>query len=198
VPNISASAHFGGGIAGLVLPVPLEYVRYGRGWQRLASALGIVAVPVVYFGLMLNSFSDAERSQSLRVQAQGILVAAEEMSHGVYKDQVIVLLNQKGEDIFKDKEAVRAAVDEMSKAQEKLKTAEKKLRQLTFADPEMQKALETGIEFVSSWSAYYGNWVKILSGGNPPTPQEIESLQNQFRAAGLLGRRLAKSPLFAK
>ena len=196
VPNISASAHFGGGIAGLVLPVPLEYVRYGRGWQRLASALGIVAVPVVYFGLMLNSFSDAERSQSLRVQAQGILVAAEEMSHGVYKDQVIRLLNQKGEDIFKDKEAVRAAVDEMSKAQEKLKTAEKKLQQLTFADPEMQKALETGIEFVASWSAYYESWIKILNRGNPPTAQEIESLQNQFRAAGLLGRRLAQSPLF--
>src|SRR5262249_22904687 len=37
VPNISIAGHFGGGIAGLVVAAPLEFVRYGRGWQRLAS-----------------------------------------------------------------------------------------------------------------------------------------------------------------
>jgi membrane associated rhomboid family serine protease len=47
LPGISAAAHFGGGIAGLAVAVPLHYVRYSRGLLRWLAILGIVAVPMV-------------------------------------------------------------------------------------------------------------------------------------------------------
>jgi hypothetical protein len=47
LPGISASAHFGGGIAGLVLAVPLHYARHGPAWLRLVAVTGIIAVPLV-------------------------------------------------------------------------------------------------------------------------------------------------------
>src|SRR5207248_2854033 len=46
VPNISAAAHFGGGIAGLLIAVPLHYARHGSGGLRWLAALCVAAVPV--------------------------------------------------------------------------------------------------------------------------------------------------------
>jgi membrane associated rhomboid family serine protease len=46
LPGISASAHFGGGIAGLILAVPLHYARQARGLLRWLAIASIAAVPV--------------------------------------------------------------------------------------------------------------------------------------------------------
>src|SRR5260370_6958250 len=72
IPHISASAHFGGGIAGLVIAVPLEYVRYGRGWQRLASALGLIAMPLVFLGIVVYSIDDKDRLKAILLQAEQV------------------------------------------------------------------------------------------------------------------------------
>ena len=56
LPNISAGAHFGGGGVGLVTALALEYLRFGRGWQRAASLAALVAVPVGCVGLLAVSF----------------------------------------------------------------------------------------------------------------------------------------------
>ncbi len=58
IPGISASAHFGGGTVGLILSFPLEFIVYGKGWQRLASWLALLAMPAVAALLVAASFSD--------------------------------------------------------------------------------------------------------------------------------------------
>jgi membrane associated rhomboid family serine protease len=60
VPDISASAHFGGGIAGAAVAVPLHFLRYGRGWQRGLAVAGTAAIPLVFFILMVRTFTDEE------------------------------------------------------------------------------------------------------------------------------------------
>jgi hypothetical protein len=63
--NISASAHFGGGIAGLVVAVPLEYVRYAHGWRRWLAAAGVAAVPLAALALVEQTVGgDRERHQA--------------------------------------------------------------------------------------------------------------------------------------
>jgi hypothetical protein len=47
VPNISASAHFGGGAVGAVTAVLLNYRRFGALLQRRLALLGLVAIPVL-------------------------------------------------------------------------------------------------------------------------------------------------------
>jgi membrane associated rhomboid family serine protease len=53
-PGISAAGHFGGGAAGLVAAVLLNYDRFADGWQRLPARLGLICMPVVCVLLMLR------------------------------------------------------------------------------------------------------------------------------------------------
>lgn len=53
-PGISASAHFGGGAAGLVAAVLLNHHRVTSGWQRIPSLLGLVFLPLVCVLLLLR------------------------------------------------------------------------------------------------------------------------------------------------
>jgi membrane associated rhomboid family serine protease len=56
IPQVSKGAHFGGGIIGLVAGVPLDYLRFGRGWQRAAAFAGLIALPVLCLGILIQSF----------------------------------------------------------------------------------------------------------------------------------------------
>lgn len=47
VSNISKGAHFGGGIAGLLVAIPLDYVAFVRGFRRALAIAGVLAVPVL-------------------------------------------------------------------------------------------------------------------------------------------------------
>jgi membrane associated rhomboid family serine protease len=53
IAGISKGAHFGGGLAGLAMAVPLNYYAWSRGWRRLLAAAGVAAVPLVSFAFML-------------------------------------------------------------------------------------------------------------------------------------------------
>jgi membrane associated rhomboid family serine protease len=63
-PSVSASAHFGGGIAGLVVAVPLEYVRYSHGWRRWLAAAAVAAVPLAALAFVHHDIAgERERQQ---------------------------------------------------------------------------------------------------------------------------------------
>jgi membrane associated rhomboid family serine protease len=47
---ISKEAHFGGGLVGLVAAVPMNYARFGRGWQRGLALLGLLVVVLLGLG----------------------------------------------------------------------------------------------------------------------------------------------------
>jgi membrane associated rhomboid family serine protease len=57
VTGISKGAHFGGGAAGLLVAIPMDYLRFGTGPQRIVAVLGLVAIPVVCL-LALGRYRD--------------------------------------------------------------------------------------------------------------------------------------------
>jgi membrane associated rhomboid family serine protease len=54
--NISKGGHFGGGIVGLLVAVPLDYLRFGSLRQRLLALGSLIAVPIVCLVAVLVSF----------------------------------------------------------------------------------------------------------------------------------------------
>jgi membrane associated rhomboid family serine protease len=70
VTGISRGGHFGGGIAGALLVVPIDYLRRGRGIQKVVAAAVIVAVPIV--GVMWASHS-LERASPDKVHGRANL-----------------------------------------------------------------------------------------------------------------------------
>jgi membrane associated rhomboid family serine protease len=67
IPMLSKGAHFGGGIAGAILAVPVDYLRYGRGMQRWLAVVVILLVPTLAFGMAYRSL---ERMAALRGQPE--------------------------------------------------------------------------------------------------------------------------------
>jgi membrane associated rhomboid family serine protease len=55
VPFISRGAHFGGGIAGVILVLPVDYLRYGRGLQRWLAVIVLLAAPAAAVGIAYRS-----------------------------------------------------------------------------------------------------------------------------------------------
>jgi membrane associated rhomboid family serine protease len=56
VANISKGGHFGGGIIGLLVAVPLDYLQFGSSRQRLLALVSLIAIPVVCVAAVLVSF----------------------------------------------------------------------------------------------------------------------------------------------
>ncbi|HZU37861.1 MAG TPA: rhomboid family intramembrane serine protease [Gemmataceae bacterium] len=50
--GISKGGHFGGGIVGILVAVPLDYVIFVHGWRRWLTVAGVLAVPAVSLGIM--------------------------------------------------------------------------------------------------------------------------------------------------
>ena len=198
VPNISASAHFGGGIAGLVVAAPLEFVRYGRGWQRLASALALLAMPVVCIAWIQLSITAQERAQGNNARAQIILLEAQDVGRSAYKDHAQPLLEKEGKEMFADAAAVKQALREFDVVKEKLKSDQARLKALTFSDPSLSKAVEIGNDYIAAWSAYFDLLSTILARGTPPTKQETDTLEKQLARTQTLTRQLKNSPLFSR
>jgi membrane associated rhomboid family serine protease len=55
LPGISKEAHFGGGLVGLVAAVPMNYARFGRGWQRGLALLGLLVLVLLGVGWFVLS-----------------------------------------------------------------------------------------------------------------------------------------------
>lgn len=56
IPGISRGAHFGGGLAGLVVAFPLDVLRFGRGGQRALALAGVAAVPLLCVALLRQAW----------------------------------------------------------------------------------------------------------------------------------------------
>jgi hypothetical protein len=78
IPQISKGAHFGGGLAGLLVAVPLHYQRYGRGWQRWLAAAGVALVPALSLAALVVAENRDPKWQ--------LLVAREKAQHELEKE----------------------------------------------------------------------------------------------------------------
>jgi membrane associated rhomboid family serine protease len=68
VPNISAAAHFGGGVVGAITALLLNYQRFGGPVPRRLSLLGLIALPVICLGSVAVAERIDPRWQVLQLQ----------------------------------------------------------------------------------------------------------------------------------
>jgi membrane associated rhomboid family serine protease len=68
VPNISAAAHFGGGVVGAITALLLNFQRYGRPVQRRLALFGLLALPVLCLGAVAEAQQIDPTWQMLRLQ----------------------------------------------------------------------------------------------------------------------------------
>jgi rhomboid protease GluP len=68
VPNISAAAHFGGGVVGAITALLLNYQRYGGLLQRRLALSGLIALPLLCLGAVAEAQQVDPRWQILELQ----------------------------------------------------------------------------------------------------------------------------------
>src|SRR5205085_3782365 len=56
--RVSWEGHLGGALAGVLVSVPLNYQRFGSGWQKAFGLVGILAVPVLSLGIVVHEYWD--------------------------------------------------------------------------------------------------------------------------------------------
>ncbi len=189
IPHISASGHFGGGIAGLVIAVPLEYVRYGRGWQRLASALGLLTVPLVGLGMIQFSITVQERMQANFIRLSRLMLEIRENCDAVYENHAKPFLEKEARDMFTDQDAVNRTLTESTTVRQRLKSAQSQLAGHSFPESK-ERTLESAKEYIAAWSAYFDLLQTILTRGTAPTDEETNTFHNRLRKTQSLTRRL--------
>jgi membrane associated rhomboid family serine protease len=112
IAHISKGGHFGGGIVGLIAAVPADYLRFGRGWQRLAAWPGLIAVPLTCVGLAWGGFNYTGDLIVLNhVYAESI---------HVYNNEARALLNQPV--LLRDPGKLVTAIEDLEKHQKQLRT----------------------------------------------------------------------------
>jgi hypothetical protein len=104
LPSISAAAHFGGGVVGLVAAILLNTERFGRGAVRLLALLGFLALPVVSVAAVLKAQSIDSTCKKLGIVArrtnweENVRPRVEDLwqeANQIQKDDVDPLLSRK-------------------------------------------------------------------------------------------------------
>lgn len=171
--EISKGGHFGGGLVGLVVAVPLHYQRFGRGWRRWVALAGLVPAPM----LCLAALARPEKVAAL-VGADKLaknwaqLTRQQEASKAVvdYQREVEALDKQATEAykqhvkfLFDDRHPTRRQPEEIKKAVEVLSQQREKLSQaaklLADARPhqtkELEEARKAGQEYFRDQAAFF-------------------------------------------
>jgi membrane associated rhomboid family serine protease len=91
MPGISKEAHFGGGIGGLIAAALLNYGRFAGGWRHVLALAGVVLVPVLAVGALVQTQRSNPRWPGA-AQAVGDAQEKEEIQQ--FNEQVLHPVNQ--------------------------------------------------------------------------------------------------------
>jgi membrane associated rhomboid family serine protease len=160
IPNISAAGHFGGGIAGLAVGVPLHFSRFGRNsLQRWLAWAGVLVVPAAALA-MIPLFVDGREHRLIFVQEFGrTLDGAHSEALVTYNKYVRNLLHGAGKrpkTALPEGARVDAALREIAKTQQTLKDALETLgEEGIFHNPEVSEILRVSNDYFTAWIDYY-------------------------------------------
>ena len=135
VPNISAAAHFGGGVIGAITALLLHWHRYGGFLQRRLALLGVVAIPVLCVAAVVEAQRLDPRWQQARIAE--VYLQARRQAQEIIDKEIQPLLRQKLQ--VNSVLEVKNAVADLQNARTALSDG---IAQLQQAGPFRQKELE--------------------------------------------------------
>jgi membrane associated rhomboid family serine protease len=156
IPNISAAAHFGGGIAGLAVGVPLHFSRFGRNpLQRSSAALATLVVPLVALGLVLLRAPDPVELSRLGW--------SEVLDNVRPAQEQVDKIMQQPSAFWKDDDLCRTALAQMNRTQHVLKIVEPVLAEVDREHyPDQAPAVEQARACVNGWLAYFSRMQELV------------------------------------
>jgi membrane associated rhomboid family serine protease len=190
--EISKAAHYGGGVAGLVAALPLNYLTFGRGRARVLAALGVAAVPLAFTAAMVISFSvnrDWEKYDITNTYRQP-LQNADELLVKLYNESFNNLLDEDRLSRQENPERVQAALRKIGTARTELSSLADSLSQArNYQDANVAAALASLRAYVETWFKFLDLFEQSLKDKNW-TADDEHKLQDQRKRVWELQKQL--------
>jgi rhomboid protease GluP len=198
LPGVSAAAHFGGGLAGAVLAVPLGLSYFEKGWRRWVSWLVAVGLALMPLGALYLALADSAPSQLQHDYALP-LAQADQQALEVYKKHIRPLCQRvlAGELLGEE---------ELAQAREQVAAGSAPLRQLAnelpaatlFREPRLRAACQSAQEFLQAWLDLFEHFQRCCTPPQQLTPQEVQHLREQMETVSRTRQLLQDSVLFSQ
>jgi membrane associated rhomboid family serine protease len=210
IPGISKEAHFGGGITGLVVSVPLNYLYFGPLWKRGLALAGVAAVPVLALGLVLfflrsdlrkteqqsdqrkrgeNRQAPHQKEPRDKVTEAGLrslstAFSANREARKGYEAVGKTLLDKGPKQRRRDSATVARGIQWANKVLALLEKADRQLKKApkVRADHRLAAPLQAARDSVSSWKIFYKNFRSSL-GHDDWDREEKDDLQHALKEA---------------
>jgi membrane associated rhomboid family serine protease len=206
VPNVSWEGHLGGGLAGAVVAVPLNFSRFGQGAQRWLGWVGVAAVPVLCLGLLWQSArgnapevevsADDPSMVALRTNYADTINGAHTGCEDAYTEHGKKFL-EAGIDPSKDEQAVQKALKAFQAVRANLKTrADRLSRAGPFKNPTVQDFLERARKYVGAADEFWGLFATSLQPVENWTDGQKRALRRDWEALEAYWQRLSKSSVY--
>ncbi len=206
LPGVSAAGHFGGGAAGAVCAVFLNWDRFGALWQRVPAWVGVAAVPGACLLALYNASSnpdwkrlaqnlprpkardDVRRMEDeLMPRARGLEKEAEEQAEQSGAEELLMRHPRR-----RDPNAVPNAVAAYARALPKLAEAADLLRGAgPFQNELAEKARVARLELLEARHKLYEQNQRCLEHGEAWSEQDEKGRQDQDRRVAELEKRWA-------
>lgn len=182
LPQISATAHFGGGAVGAFAAILLHYQRFGRRWQRLPALLGVLLVPavclapVVREAVLVRQMKEISKEEHRQLGVPGEpagpffaqVLMTEQTAWKVYADRALPLLKEAPKE--RDGHAVAEALTGLLRAQSELDRAADTLRHNIVASTEASEQIRKTLERLCREEAkLFGEAARCLRQGGDIT-----------------------------
>jgi membrane associated rhomboid family serine protease len=193
-PRVSWEGHLGGALGGAFVSVPLNYLRFGRGWQKIAGLAGVVAIPAIALAWVVYTQEPIVDEIKVRVYLERPYREAEDGAVFVYRTQAGPLMNDWKHGLDQSRLAVAQAASQT--IQQKLQETLELFKELgPYRDQEVADAVQKATHYLEEWSKFYALFAKTALLPPPWTPAQNQALSQQWENVVNACRPLTNSPI---
>jgi membrane associated rhomboid family serine protease len=180
IPGVSASGHAGGGIAGLVLTVPLNFSRFGTGQQRWAGLAGVIVLVIALIGIIGAVANSDLTPDQVKYQYYKKIHYATALALNTDRDFRNWANRMKdGKKVPEaETEKLQADIEKARAAIEEILTELKQSRQ--YKDASVNTALEQAETYFEKWEDYYQLVQEIFDKKGQFTQQQRQELESKM------------------
>ncbi len=177
LPRVSAEGHFGGGIVGFLVAIPLNLNRFGKGYEKWLGVLGVALIPVLILGLLNYRVSLYPEQELARRAHTQMIFDTDRTAVDIYKEvnkKFLKKLKEEGSVSQKEKEYAFQKIDQ---AQETIQSTIKSLSQADkYQNESINQAIENARVYFEKWNRYFDQVKKSVDAEGNLIPAEFEQI----------------------
>ena len=181
IPNVSNEGHFGGGLTGLIMAVPLVYNRFAQGSLRWLGLAGALIIPLLLVGVLQvavagmsgqandNENQPAKKKQEPQTEDQryreihSMINATYKVAVEAYRQESSTFLSDLGRKKSIPKNVRNKTFAAISKVTAHIQKEVKSIKkQKQFEDPKRNRAIDLGKKMLTHWNDYFAQMEKCV------------------------------------